>query len=173
MTAGSYQPTGTNGPAGGSWATSGSGAMRATDADRDSVHTLLQASYADGRLTWEEFDARSTSLMQAKTYDQLSALTVDLRPPVPYRPGSYPPGLITPRTNSMAVASLVCGIGQIFFWLLAGIPAIVFGHVARRQIRATGEAGDGMALAGLIMGYLGVLLPLVLIAGVAAALAGR
>jgi Domain of unknown function (DUF4190)/Domain of unknown function (DUF1707) len=149
----------------------GNGALRATDADRDGVHTLLQAAYADGRLTWEEFDARSTSLMQAKTYDQLSALTVDLRPPVPYRPGSYPPGLVRPRTNSMAVASMVCGIGQIFFWFLAGVPAIVFGHVARRQIRETGEAGDGMALAGLIMGYLGVLLPILLIAGVAAALA--
>ena len=144
--------------------------MRATDADRDVVHTLLQAAYADGRLTWEEFDTRSTSLMQAKTYDQLSALTVDLRQPVPYRPGSYPTGQ---RTNSMAVASMVCGIGQIFFWFLAGVPAIVFGHIARRQIRETGEAGDGMALAGLIMGYVGVLLPILLVAGIAAALAGR
>jgi hypothetical protein len=148
----------------------GSGSMRATDADRDAVHTLLQAAYADGRLTWEEFDTRSTSLMQAKTYDQLSALTADLHQPVPYRPGSYPAGR---RTNSMAVASMVCGIGQIFFWLLAGIPAIVFGHVARRQIRESGEAGDGMALAGLVMGYVGVLVPILLIAGIAAALAGR
>ena len=147
--------------------------MRATDADRDSVHTLLQAAYADGRLTWDEFDTRSTSLMQAKTYDQLSALTVDLRQPVPYRPGSYPLVPMGPRTNSMAVASMVCGIGQIFFWFLAGVPAIVFGHIARRQIRETGEAGDGMALAGLIMGYVGVLLPIILIVGVAAAVAGR
>jgi hypothetical protein len=146
----------------------GSGSMRATDADRDVVHTLLQAAYADGRLTWEEFDTRSTSLMQAKTFDQLTALTVDLRQPVPYRPGSYPG-----RTNSMAVASMVCGIGQIFFWFLAGVPAIVFGHVARRQIRESGEAGDGMALAGLIMGYVGILVPILLIAGIAAALAGR
>ena len=68
---------------------------------------------------------------------------------------------------------MVCGIGQIFFWFLAGIPAIVFGHVARRQIRETGEAGDGMALAGLIMGYVGVLLPLLLVVGIAAALASR
>ncbi|HUZ53203.1 MAG TPA: DUF1707 and DUF4190 domain-containing protein [Streptosporangiaceae bacterium] len=140
MTAGSYGSMGSN------------GSMRATDADRDSVHTLLQAAYSDGRLTWEEFDTRSTSLMRAKTYDQLSTLMVDLRQPVPYRPGSYPPGPMGPRTNSMAVASMVCGIGQIFFWFLAGVPAIVFGHIARRQIRETGEAGDGMALAGLIMG---------------------
>ena len=147
--------------------------MRATDADRDSVHALLQAAYADGRLTWDEFDTRSTSLLQAKTYDQLSALTADLRRPVPYRPGSYPAGLTGRRTNSMAVASMLCGIGQIFFWFLAGVPAIVFGHIARRQIRETGDAGDGMALAGLIMGYVGVLLPILLVVVIAAALAGR
>ena len=137
------------------------GSMRATDADRDSVHSLLQAAYADGRLTWEEFDSRSTSLMQAKTYDQLGALTTDLRRPVPYRQGPYPAA--GPRTNAMAIASLACGIGQIFFWFIAGVPAIVFGHVARRQIRESGETGDGMALAGLILGYIGVIGPLIAI----------
>ncbi len=147
MTAGSYGP------------------MRATDADRESVHSLLQAAYADGRLTWDEFDSRSTSLMQAKTYDQLGALTADLRQPVPYRQGSYPAA--GSRTNAMAIAALACGIGQIFFWFVAGVPAIVFGHVARRQIRASGEGGDGMALAGLILGYIGVIGPLLaIIAGI-------
>jgi hypothetical protein len=143
------------------------GSMRATDADRESVHGLLQTAYADGRLTWDEFDQRSSSLMQAKTYDQLGALTADLRQPVPYRPGVNP--VVVPRTNQMAVASLVCGLCQVFFWFVAGVPAIVFGHVARRQIRQSGEAGGGMALAGLIMGYVGVLVPLIaLIAAVAA-----
>ena len=143
------------------------GSMRATDADRETVHGLLQTAYADGRLTWDEFDQRSSSLMQAKTYDQLGALTADLRQPVPYRPGVSP--VVVPRTNQMAVASLVCGLCQVFFWFVAGVPAIVFGHVARRQIRQTGEAGSGMATAGLIMGYVGVLIPLIaLIAAVAA-----
>jgi Domain of unknown function (DUF4190)/DUF1707 SHOCT-like domain len=142
------------------------GSMRATDADRDGVHTLLQAAYADGRLTWDEFDARSTSLMEAKTYEQLGALTADLRQPVPYRPGTHPS--VAPRTNQMAVASLVCGVGQVFFWFLAGVPAIVFGHVARRQIRQTGEAGSGMATAGLVMGYVGVLGPIIALLAVLA-----
>jgi hypothetical protein len=141
MTAGSYGP------------------MRASDADREGVHTLLQAAYADGRLTWDEFDSRSTNLIEAKTYDQLTALTADLRQPVPYRPGTHP--AVAPRTNQMAVASLVCGICQIFFWFVAGVPAIVFGHVARRQIRQSGEAGSGMATAGLVMGYVGVLAPII------------
>jgi hypothetical protein len=34
--------------------------------------------------------------------------------------------------------------------------AVVCGHVARGQIRRTGEAGDGVAIAGLILGYLGL-----------------
>jgi anti-sigma factor RsiW len=144
--------------------------MRATDADRESVHGLLQTAYADGRLTWDEFDQRSSSLMQAKTYDQLGALTADLRQPVPYRPGVSP--AVVPRTNQMAVASLVCGLCQVFFWFVAGVPAIVFGHVARRQIRQTGEAGSGMATAGLIMGYVGVLVPLIALIAAVAAVSG-
>jgi hypothetical protein len=138
--------------------TGGYGSMRATDADRDSVHTLLQAAYADGRLTWDEFDARSTRLLESKTYEQLGALTADLRQPVPYRPGNQP---AVQRTNPMAVASLCCGVGQVFFWFLAGVPAIIFGHVARRQIRETGEAGSGMATVGLVLGYVGVLVPII------------
>jgi anti-sigma factor RsiW len=144
--------------------------MRATDADRESVHGLLQTAYADGRLTWDEFDQRSSSLMQAKTYDQLGALTADLRQPVPYRPGVSP--AVVPRTNQMAVASLVCGLCQVFFWFVAGVPAIVFGHVARRQIRQTGEGGSGMATAGLIMGYVGVLVPLIALIAAVAAVSG-
>ena len=147
------------------------GSMRATDADRDGVHSLLQAAYADGRLTWDEFDQRSTSLMQAKTYDQLGALTADLRRPVPYRPGLSP--AVVPRTNQLAVASMVCGICQVFFWFVAGVPAIVLGHVARRQIRQTGEAGGGMAIAGLIMGYIGVLVPLIALIAAVAAFTGQ
>jgi hypothetical protein len=58
----------------------------------------------------------------------------------------------------MAIASLICGCAQVFFWVIAGIPAIILGHIARRQIRQTGEAGDGMALAGLILGYIGIVL---------------
>jgi hypothetical protein len=147
----------------------GYGQMRATDADRESVHGVLQAAYADGRLTWDEFESRSSSLMQAKTYDELGALTYDLRQPVPYRPAAYPPAVR--GTNALAVVSLCFGIGQFFLWFVGGIVAIVCGHIARRQIRETGESGDGLAVAGLIMGYLGVAVPLLailaLIAGIA------
>jgi hypothetical protein len=51
---------------------------------------------------------------------------------------------------------------------LTTIPAIVFGHMARSQIRRTGEEGAGLALAGLILGWGAVILGFVLIAAVLA-----
>jgi hypothetical protein len=141
----------------------GYGQMRATDADREQVHEELRTAYAEGRLTWEEFDARSTALMQAKTYGQLATLTSDLRLPPPYQPGSALLPAQPRGTNALAITSLVCGICQIPFWFITGIPAIVCGHIARSQIRRTGEDGDGLALAGLILGYLGVLGPLLIV----------
>jgi hypothetical protein len=142
--------------------------MRATDADRDKVHTVLQSAYADGRLTWDEFDTRSSALIEAKTYDQLSALTVDLRRPVPYQP-QYPQQIaISSRTNSLAGVSLGFGIGQFMIPILGALIAVVCGHIARAQIRRNGEQGDGMAVAGLVLGYLGISIPLLLIlAGIA------
>ncbi len=80
-----------------------------------------------------------------------------------YRPQGqpYPPyqqpywGYPRPRpTNGLAVAAFVCGLAQ-FVVVLTFIPAIVCGHLARAQIRRTGEAGGGLALAGLILGYVG------------------
>jgi Domain of unknown function (DUF4190) len=68
------------------------------------------------------------------------------------------------QTNSFAVAALVCGVIQFCgFWLLGTIPAIVLGHIARRQIRQRGEQGAGLALAGLILGYVGIALTVVVV----------
>jgi hypothetical protein len=69
-------------------------------------------------------------------------------------PPLAPPQLA--KTNSLAITSLICGIAQFMFGPLATIPAVVCGHMARHQIRRTGEQGAGMALAGLILGWIGV-----------------
>lgn len=140
-------------------ATSYYGPMRATDTDRENVHAVLQDAYADGRLTWDEFDARSSKLVVAKTYDQLSALTRDLRTPVPYKAPTYPVA-VAPSTNQLAGISLAFGIGQVVLLFFGSITAIVCGHVARSQIRKTGQQGDGMALAGMILGYIGLGIPI-------------
>jgi Domain of unknown function (DUF4190) len=54
-----------------------------------------------------------------------------------------------PKTNSFAVVALIMG----FVFPLLAIP---FGHIARGQIQQTGEQGAGLALAGLILGYIGL-----------------
>jgi len=52
--------------------------------------------------------------------------------------------------NRLAVASLITSIVGL------GVLGVTFGHAARRQIRRTGQRGRGIALGGLIVGYLGV-----------------
>jgi hypothetical protein len=88
----------------------------------------------------------------------------DYPPPPP--PGAYPPppggpsGGYQNKTNTLAIVSLVaaciglfCGIGSIV--------GIVLGFIARKQIRQTGENGDGIALAGIIVGGISLLLNIV------------
>jgi hypothetical protein len=69
---------------------------------------------------------------------------------------------VTPgQTNNLAVISLVAGIGSFFAHIIPGlggftvaIIAVVTGHMARSQIKRTGEQGMGMATAGMIIGYI-------------------
>ena len=79
------------------------------------------------------------------------------------QPPSYPaPGQFYGQatTDGQAVASLVLGIAALFlcFSVLAGIPAIILGHISWSRIRRSmGRLkGEGMAMAGLIMGYLSI-----------------
>jgi DUF1707 SHOCT-like domain len=54
------------------------GYLRASDADREQVATLLSTAYAEGRLSREEHDERVDQLMEAKTFDDLIPITRDL-----------------------------------------------------------------------------------------------
>lgn len=67
-----------------------------------------------------------------------------------YGPNYYP---ARAQTNVWAIVSLVCSLAGIFTGFTA-IMGIVGGHIARKQIRTSGEEGDGLALAGLIIGYI-------------------
>jgi Domain of unknown function (DUF1707)/Domain of unknown function (DUF4190) len=137
--------------------------MLAANADRERAIDVLRAGFAEGRLTKDEYDDRTARVYAARTYGQLAALTADLPPgpfglPVRYPGAGYPP-LQQARSgvNAMAVAALACGIGEFLTMGLTAIPAIILGHAARRQMRRTGEQGDGMALAGLTLGWIGLI----------------
>ena len=61
-------------------------------------------------------------------------------------------------TNSSSIVALVLGlISFISSFFFLGIVGIIFGHIARSQIKARGERGNGMAVAGLWLSYLSVL----------------
>lgn len=132
--------------------------MLAAATDRERTIDVLKAAFGEGRLTKEEFDSRSGRVLAARTYADLAALVADLPsgpagPVMPYQVGyQYPPAVSVPPTNGVAIASLVCG----FIPFIGAIPAIILGHLARGQIRQSGERGDGMAVAGLVLGYLAI-----------------
>ncbi|MFN4003040.1 DUF4190 domain-containing protein [Microcella sp.] len=70
----------------------------------------------------------------------------DVTPPPAATPYSSAP--VGPKTNTLAIVSLV-----LAFFISLG--AIICGHIALNQIKQTGEGGRGLAIAGLVLGYLG------------------
>ena len=83
--------------------------------------------------------------------------------PYPAPPAYYPQGQMV--NSGLAIASMVCGIaGYLTCWFVGilGIPAVICGHMAINQINNSPVpvAGRGMAIAGLILGYLGILITL-------------
>ena len=73
----------------------------------------------------------------------------------PYAYGASAPygQLVQRRTNGLAIASLICSCAGVFF--LPAILGVAFGFVARSQItRSSGlQKGDGLAIAGIIVGF--------------------
>lgn len=87
-------------------------------------------------------------------------------------PGEPMPAVAAPaiassrdRTNTPALLSLIFGI------LGTGLVAVILGHVAKSQIRRTGEQGSGMATAGLVLGYIGLVAGIAVVAVYAGVLA--
>jgi hypothetical protein len=88
-------------------------------------------------------------------------------------PGGYPPApgyVVPPRNSGLAVASLVLGI--LFLWGVGSILALIFGYQALGEInRSNGRVtGRGMAIAGIVLGWVGIagaILLIILIVAVA------
>ncbi len=82
-------------------------------------------------------------------------------------PPSLPVGQVEGQKQGLAITSFVLGLlSLVCFGLLTGIPAVICGHAARgRARRAPGQyGGAGLALAGVIMGYVSVVMTLLLAA---------
>lgn len=82
-------------------------------------------------------------------------------PPPPGYGQQFPPygqppygAPVSQSTNGMAIASMVLGI--LWLWWIGSLLALIFGYVAKNQIRERGDSGGGMATAGIVLGWIGV-----------------
>ncbi|WP_419997202.1 DUF1707 and DUF4190 domain-containing protein [Streptomyces boninensis] len=143
--------------------------MRVSHADRERAVDVLKAGFAEGRLTQPEYESRMSRAYKSQTYGELHLLVGDLPQGIhhpqtprvgfgPPMPPAVPQTFLptpAPPTNSSAVASLVCG-ALVPMVGITCIPAVILGHKARAEIKRTGEGGDGMAVAGMVIGYLAI-----------------
>ncbi|MBP6627604.1 MAG: DUF4190 domain-containing protein, partial [Arenimonas sp.] len=83
--------------------------------------------------------------------------------PPPPAPSYSPAPVATRQTSTLAIISLVSGLlGWTLVPFLGSLAAVVTGHMARAEIRRNpaGMEGDGMAIAGLVLGYAVIILSL-------------
>ncbi|GHH78457.1 hypothetical protein GCM10018793_28970 [Streptomyces sulfonofaciens] len=144
--------------------------MLAAHADRERAVDVLRAGFAEGRLKQGEYEQRVEQAYRARTVGELGVLVADLpQGPVPQqtapaKPSATPPVprtfLPTPLsdTNPKSIGALTFGVAGFATVGVTSIPAVVLGHMARREIRRTGERGDGMAIGGVVLGWLGLVL---------------
>ena len=98
---------------------------------------------------------------------------------MPASPAGYPgypaygyQSPVTPaqRTNGLAIASMVISIvaamGLVCYGFggFLGIVGAIMGHIARRQARERAESGEGMAMAGVIVGWIATALAVLIVA---------
>ena len=110
--------------------------------------------WRDGMKDWQPLQAVPELRSDAVTPYQSAAA-----------PGMYYPAYQIPvaPTSGLAIASMVCGIVGIitcYFAGLLGLPAVICGHLAMSQINGSSlpMSGRGMAIAGLVLGYLGIVM---------------
>ncbi|WGL52797.1 DUF1707 domain-containing protein [Nocardioides sp. BP30] len=94
--------------------------MRASDADRHVVQSLLNSAYADGRLAPFEHDQRVTELWQSRTLGDLRALMIDLVPEQDAGPSEKPAAdrSVTSWRRGLP-GFLVPSIGCVLLWRFA------------------------------------------------------
>jgi len=76
---------------------------------------------------------------------------------VPHRGAAHPAWSVRRESSGKATASMVCGI-LFFLWPFTAVAAVILGHIALSEIKKSAGrlAGRGMAMVGLILGYIGV-----------------
>lgn len=160
--------------------------MRPSDADRSRAVDVLAAAFAEGRLDGGEHRRRVDAVLRATSYQELSTLTGDLPSgplPVPGQawpvPSGYGYGAPQPYprpqaqpVDGCAVASMVLALIAPAAWFLVGLPsvaAIITGHIALARADGHSPTSRGMAIAGLVLGYLEALVVFLILVAIVVA----
>lgn len=150
--------------------------------DADIRQKITTGEIDQSTIIWREGMSDWLPLNQVPEFAPTSAPTsAPTTNPVAPQPGAASP-YTAPQTNAglppysgpvaptdgLSIAALVCGIISLvacYVWALFGIPAVICGHMSLKKIKTahTPVQGKGMAIAGLICGYLGILIQLVMI----------
>jgi len=88
-----------------------------------------------------------------------------------YGPAYGQPGTGAPatKTNVLAIVSLIASIaGIVIFWFIGSVVGVICGHISLNQIKRTREEGRGLAVAGLIVGYIGIALSIIAVIAIVA-----
>ncbi len=150
--------------------------------EEDELRAMLHARTVTGAtLVWREGMENWEPAGQIPEWAELMpapahAAVPGYAPPVYGPPATSTAGVVP--TNGLAIASMVCGIMSLVLLFscgigaIAGIPAVICGHMALTQIKAGPVvAGRGMAIAGLVTGYLSILITMAFLAFIGIAIA--
>jgi hypothetical protein len=91
-------------------------------------------------------------------YSQYPQRQQDPQPQQDWQPQQYPQQQYVvaarPPYDGLAITSFILGV--LWFGWMGSILAVILGHIALRNIRRTHASGRGLAIAGLILGYVGL-----------------
>jgi len=118
----------------------------------------LISFYDDRESAWKPWDPEATQVSPPVQWGPEQGQPAAYPGAPPYG-GGYPQQpvyVVQSSTNGMAIASLVLGI--LWLWWLGSILALIFGYVGKSQIDRSGgqQSGRGMAIAGIVLGWIGV-----------------
>ena len=157
------------------------GHLRSSHADRERAVDVLKAAFAEGRLDQDEYIERVGQAQASRTYAELAALTADLPvgplgtlamapigalavvPPTPPAPAPRRAGpavgTVVRPVSSLAVTSLIFGLVSVAIpgLIASALAALITSVMALLRINLGDQRGRGLALAGGVLGVLGLL----------------
>lgn len=127
------------------------------------IRNLIATGQIEGTtMIWREGMAEWLPLSNVPEL-QSTGTTQPIQPPHPHHATLAP-------TSGLAIASLICGIcatlfSCLYIGFIFGIPAAICGHLSIKKIKHSNSPiqGKGMAIAGIITGYLSIFISLAMI----------